>query len=43
MEGMFVELGKGVVKSAPWGLMFRVCFGALTSMVDLVTDIYVTV
>ena len=42
MEGMFVELGKGVVKSAPWGLMFRVCFGALTSMVDLVTDVYVT-
>mmetsp|Transcript_6163 Transcript_6163/g.12231 ORF Transcript_6163/g.12231 Transcript_6163/m.12231 type:complete len:592 (+) Transcript_6163:1-1776(+) len=42
MEDMFVALGKGVVKSAPWGMMFRVIFGALTSLLDLGTDIYVT-
>ena len=27
IESMFVALGEGVVKTAPWGLMFRVCFG----------------
>jgi hypothetical protein len=42
MEGMFVEIGKGVVKTAPWGLMFRVTFGAVTSIFDLLTDVYVT-
>jgi hypothetical protein len=42
MEGMFVEIGKGVVKTAPWGLMFRVTVGAVTSMFDLLTDVYVT-
>ncbi|GMI48438.1 hypothetical protein TrCOL_g6642 [Triparma columacea] len=42
MEGMFVEIGKGVVKGAPWGLLWRVTVGAVTSMVDLVTDVYVT-
>jgi hypothetical protein len=42
MEGMFVEIGKGVVKSAPWGLFFRVTVGAVTSIFDLLTDVYVT-
>jgi hypothetical protein len=42
MEGMFVEIGKGVVKGAPWGLLWRVTVGAVTSMFDLLTDVYVT-
>jgi hypothetical protein len=42
MEGMFVEIGKGVVKMAPWGLLFRVTVGAVTSIFDLLTDVYVT-
>jgi hypothetical protein len=42
MEGMFVEIGKGVVKTAPWGMTFRVTVGAVTSIVDLLTDVYVT-
>jgi hypothetical protein len=42
MEGMFVEIGKGVVKAAPWGLLWRVTVGAVTSMFDLLTDVYVT-
>jgi hypothetical protein len=42
MEGMFVEIGKGVVKTAPWGLLFRVTLGAVTSIFDLLTDVYVT-
>jgi hypothetical protein len=42
MEGMFVEIGKGVVKTAPWGLTFRVTVGAVTSIFDLLTDVYVT-
>ena len=37
-----MALGKGVVQRAPWILMFRVCFGALTSLINLGTDIYVT-
>jgi hypothetical protein len=41
MEGMFVEIGKGVVKTAPWGMLFRVTVGAVTSMFDLLTDVYV--
>jgi hypothetical protein len=42
LEGMFVEIGKGVVKAAPWGMMFRVTVGAITSIFDLLTDVYVT-
>ena len=42
MKEMFVAVGEGVVKAAPWGLMFRVATGAGTSMLDLLTDIYVT-
>mmetsp|Transcript_18700 Transcript_18700/g.38909 ORF Transcript_18700/g.38909 Transcript_18700/m.38909 type:complete len:1880 (-) Transcript_18700:55-5694(-) len=43
VEDMFVAVSEGVVKAAPWGLMFRVILGALTSMVDLLTDIYITI
>jgi hypothetical protein len=42
MEGMFVEIGKGVVKTAPWGMLWRVTVGAVTSIFDLLTDVYVT-
>jgi hypothetical protein len=31
----------GVIKAAPWGLMFRVLTGAIMSLVDLSTDLYV--
>ena len=42
MEDMFVAVGTGVVKTAHWGLTFRVMTGAITSIIDLFTDIYVT-
>jgi hypothetical protein len=42
MESMFIAVGKGVVKTQPWGMMFRVVTGAVTSILDLATDIYVT-
>ncbi|GMI04882.1 hypothetical protein TrVE_jg12127 [Triparma verrucosa] len=41
LEPMAVVLGKGIVKTAPWGLMWRVSVGATLSFVDLVTDILV--
>lgn len=41
MTDMFVAIGEGVVKTAPWGLMFRVLLGATTSTIDLGTDIFV--
>ena len=31
-EPMTVVLGKGIVKAAAWGLMWRVCVGAVLSM-----------
>jgi hypothetical protein len=42
MNGMFVVVGYGVVRGAPWGLKMRVTVGAATSMTDLLTDVYVT-
>jgi hypothetical protein len=39
---MFVAVGYGVVRGAPWGLKMRVTVGAVTSMTDLLTDLYVT-
>ena len=42
LQGTFERLGEGVVKSAPWGMMFRVLLGATTSTFDLATDYYVT-
>jgi len=41
MKEMFVALGEGVVKAAPWGLMFRVITGAATSSLDLWTDVWI--
>ncbi|GMH72311.1 hypothetical protein TrLO_g5597 [Triparma laevis f. longispina] len=37
-ESTCVVLGKGIVKSAAWGLMARVIIGAVVSLTDLVTD-----
>ena len=42
MNDMFMAVGYGVVRAAPWGLQARVTVGAVTSMFDLLTDIYVT-
>ncbi|GMI41984.1 hypothetical protein TrCOL_g13771 [Triparma columacea] len=42
MNAMFVAVGYGVVRGAPWGLKMRVTVGAVTSMTDLLTDVYVT-
>lgn len=36
-EPMFVVVGKGIVKTAAWGLMARVILGAVLSVGDLVT------
>ncbi|GMH84308.1 hypothetical protein TL16_g09884 [Triparma laevis f. inornata] len=40
-QPMTVVLGKGIVKSAAWGLLWRVTIGALMSVGDLATDILV--
>ncbi|GMH58858.1 hypothetical protein TrLO_g8001 [Triparma laevis f. longispina] len=40
-EPMIVEISKGIVKTAPWGLMWRVALGAVLSLGDLVTDLIV--
>ncbi|GMH95294.1 hypothetical protein TL16_g13121 [Triparma laevis f. inornata] len=40
-EPMAVTLGKGIVKTASWGLMWRVGLGAVLSFADLATDIFV--
>ncbi|GMI18488.1 hypothetical protein TrLO_g14653 [Triparma laevis f. longispina] len=40
-EPMAVVLGKGIVKSAAWGLVARVIVGAVLSMTELVTDLFV--
>ena len=34
---MFEELASSIVKTAPWGLMWRVCIGAILSVTDLFT------
>jgi len=41
MKEMFVGIAEGVVKSAPWGLFWRVFLGAMVSIVDIVTDVVV--
>ncbi|GMH82067.1 hypothetical protein TL16_g09138 [Triparma laevis f. inornata] len=38
---MTIVIGKGIVKSAPWGLMARVIAGAVLSVTDLITDLFV--
>ncbi|GMH74562.1 hypothetical protein TL16_g06498 [Triparma laevis f. inornata] len=40
-EPMSVVLGKGIVKTAAWGLMWRVSLGAVLSVSDLATDLVV--
>lgn len=40
-EPFIVVLGKGIVKTAAWGLMWRVILGTFLSMGDLITDILV--
>ena len=41
LEPMFEELAHAMVKTAPWGLMWRVFIGALLSLTDLTTDLIV--
>ncbi|GMI16291.1 hypothetical protein TrLO_g11949 [Triparma laevis f. longispina] len=36
---MMLVLSKGIVKTAAWGLMWRVTLGAVLSLGDLVTDL----
>lgn len=40
-EPMAVVLGKGIVRTAAWGLMWRVFIGATLSVTDLATDLLV--
>ncbi|GMI06345.1 hypothetical protein TrVE_jg7701 [Triparma verrucosa] len=40
-EPMMVILGQGIVKTAAWGLMFRVIVGAFLSVTDLATNLFV--
>ncbi|GMH92016.1 hypothetical protein TrST_g565 [Triparma strigata] len=40
-EPMVVVLGQGIVKTAAWGLMFRVIVGAVLSVTDLASDLFV--
>ena len=41
LEKMFVVLSSEVVKTAPWGLMWRVGIGAFLSLTDMGTDLNV--
>ncbi|GMH55451.1 hypothetical protein TL16_g01910 [Triparma laevis f. inornata] len=41
VEQMMLVLSKGIVKTAAWGLMWRVTLGAVLSLGDLVTDLIV--
>lgn len=38
---MVVVVGMGIVKAAPWGLVWRVSLGAMLSVLDLSTDLIV--
>ena len=42
LEAMFVEMAHEVVRTAPWGLLWRVSLGAVLSLIDVATDINVT-
>ena len=42
LEAAFVEMAQEVIRTAPWGLMWRVGLGAMLSVVDIITDINVT-
>jgi len=41
VESMLLEVAQEVMKTAPWGLMWRVCTGAALSVLDIVTDVIV--
>ena len=41
LEVAFVEMAHEVIRTAPWGLMWRVGLGSVLSIVDIVTDINV--
>ena len=43
VESMMLAISKRVMKTAPWGLRWRVSVGAGLSMLDIVTDIFVIV
>jgi len=43
VESMLLEVAQEVMKTAPWGLMWRVCTGATLSVLDIVTDVVVIV
>ena len=43
VESMLLEVAQEVMKTAPWGLMWRVCTGATLSVLDIVTDVIVIV
>jgi len=43
VESMMLEVAQEVMKTAPWGLMWRVCTGATLGVLDIVTDIVVIV
>jgi hypothetical protein len=42
IKPMLVTLSYRLLEEVPWGLKARVTVGAITSMADLVTDVYVT-
>lgn len=41
LEVAFVEMAHEVIRTAPWGLMWRVGLGSVLSVVDVITDINV--
>ena len=41
LEVAFVELAHEIIRTAPWGLMWRVGLGSVLSVVDVITDINV--
>jgi len=43
VESMLLEVAQEVMKTAPWGLMWRVCTGAALSLLDVITDVVVIV
>ena len=42
-ESMMLEVAHELLKTAPWGLAWRVCVGATLSTLDMATDIFVIV
>jgi len=40
VESMMLAVAREVMKTAPWGLMWRVCTGSGLSLLDMLSDIY---